>query len=138
MQKITIDTLKKLWEKECKAYRTAEIGSGVQMFCKKVFQCPDLFNLKAGILSKQLSIRKNEFLEEASKKGRRADVVIFIDSDIIIPVEIERNGNIKAGIKQLFNYQADWVKKYGILTDGNEWRFYNNTIIERIFFGMNI
>ncbi len=134
MQKITIDTLKKLFEKECKAYRTAEIGSGVQMFCKKVFQCPDLFNLKAGILSKQISTRKNEFLEEASKKGRRADVVIFIDSDIIIPVEVERTGNIKAGIKQLFNYQADWVKKYGILTDGNEWRFYNNTIIDRTFY----
>lgn len=134
MPDITKDSLKILWSKEKESYRTAEVGSGVQKFCKKVFQCPELFNLIEGKLSTQDFKRKNEFLEEARKKNRRADVVIFIDSDIIIPVEVERLGNIKAGEKQLYNYQADWVKKYGILTDGNEWRFYNNTLVEHTFF----
>ena len=134
MPEITKDSLKKLWFKEKEQYRTSEIGSGVQKFCKKVFQCKELYNLKEGALATNDLNRKNEFLEEASKKHRRADVVIFIDSDIIIPVEVERFGNIEIGEKQLFNYQADWVKKYGILTDGYTWRFYNNTIIERTFF----
>jgi len=133
MPEITLDTLKKLWKTDNDFYRTAEVGSGVQKFCNKVFQCSKLFNLKEGSGSTKDIKRKNEFLEEAKKKGRRADVVIFIDSEIIIPVEVEKHGNIKAGIRQIYNYQADWVKKYGILTDGNEWRFYNNKYIERTF-----
>lgn len=134
MPEITLDTLKTLWKKEKDFYRTAEVGSGVQKFANKVFQCSKLFNLKEGSGSTKDLKRENEFLEEAKKKGRRADVVIFIDSEIIIPVEVEKHGNIKAGVKQIYNYQADWVKKYGILTDGNEYRFYNNTIVERTFF----
>lgn len=134
MPEITLDSLKQLWNKEKDFYRSAEVGSGVQKFANKVFHCPELFNLKEGGGSTKDIKRKNEFLEEAKKKGRRADVVIFIDSEIIIPVEVEKHGNINAGIKQVYNYQADWVKKYGILTDGNEWRFYNNKYIERTFF----
>ncbi|HUS86207.1 MAG TPA: N-6 DNA methylase [Bacteroidales bacterium] len=134
MLEITINTLKDLWKADKEFYRTAEVGSGVQKFCNKVFHCSMLFNLKEGTGSTKEIKRKNEFLEEAKKKGRRADVVIFIDSDIIIPVEVEKHGNIKAGLRQIYNYQADWVKKYGILTDGNEWRFYNNTIVVRTFF----
>lgn len=71
--------------------------------------------------------------KRVEKKGRRADVVIFIDSDVVIPVEIERHGNIKAGEKQIFQYQTDWVKKYGLLTDGNQWIFYNNRYPEKTF-----
>jgi len=134
MPEITLDSLKELWKKEKDFYRSAEVGSGVQKFCHKFFQCPELFNLKEGKGSTKEIKRKNEFLEEAKKKARRADVVIFIDSEIIIPVEVEKHGNIKAGVKQIYNYQADWVKKYGILTDGNEWRFYNNKYIEKTFF----
>ncbi|MFH1004645.1 MAG: N-6 DNA methylase [Bacteroidota bacterium] len=130
----TLKTLKTLWDTEKEFYRNAEVGSGVQDFIYSVFQCSELFNLNAGILATKDSKRENEFIKEAKKKGRRADIVIFIDSDIVIPVEVEKYGNIKAGIQQIYNYQADWVKKYGILTDGNEWRFYNNTIIERTFF----
>jgi len=52
-------------------------------------------------------------------------MVIFINGDdIVIPVEVERFGNIKAGESQILQYQTDWRKKYGILTDGNEWRLY--------------
>lgn len=134
MPEITLDSLKELWKKEKDFYRSAEVGSGVQKFCHKLFQCPELLNLKEGKGSTKEIKRRNEFLEEAKKNGRRADVVIFIDSEIIIPVEVEKHGNIKAGVKQIYKYQADWVKKYGILTDGNEWRFYNNKYIEKTFF----
>jgi hypothetical protein len=133
MTELTRDSLKKLWHKEKDSYRSVEIGSGVQKFVKNVLKCTELFDLNEGKLSIEENKRKNEFLEETSKKTRRADVVIFIDGDIIIPVEVEKYGNIEAGEKQLRNYQADWIKKYGILTDGNKWRFYNNTLVERTF-----
>lgn len=125
---LSIIDLCELWEKEKEQYRIQEIGSGVQKFVKKVFQCPQLFNLKEGKLSSPDIKRKNEFLEEKSQKTKRADIIIFLDSDRIIPIEIERYGNIRVGEKQLFNYQHVWEKKYGLLTDGYEWIFYNNTI----------
>lgn len=133
MTEKTIKQLIDIWEQEKEEYRTAEIGSGVQKFVKKIFTCPELFNLAEGKLSTKDIERKNEFIEEGRKKGRRADVVIFIDSDVIIPVEIERHGNINAGEKQIFQYQTDWVKKYGLLTDGNKWIFYNNRYPEKTF-----
>jgi len=84
MPEITLDSLKELWKKEKDFYRSAEVGSGVQKFCYKLFQSSELFNLKEGKGSTKEIKRKNEFLEEAKKKSRRADVVIFIDSEIII------------------------------------------------------
>jgi len=129
-----IKQLKSLWEQEKEEYKTAEIGTGVQKFVKQVFESKELFNLEEGKLSTSDLKRKNEFLTEAKKKGRRADVVIFIDSDVIIPVEVEKHTHIKAGIKQIYNYQSDWTKKYGLLTDGNEWWFYNNRFVEKKFF----
>jgi hypothetical protein len=113
-----------LWEKEKLAYQTKEIGSGVQFFVKKLLQCPEIFNLKEANLSTPEQDRRNEFLEESSKKSKRADVIIYIDNQIVIPMEIERYGNIQAGEKQLFAYQLVWDKKAGILTDGFEWVFY--------------
>lgn len=138
MAEITLKSLTELWNKEKEYYRTAEVGSGVQKFCKKIFNCGELFNLEEGFGSTKDLHRENEFLEETSKKGRRADVVVFIDSDIIVPVEVEKHGHIKAGEKQLLNYQTDWVKKFGILTDGREWRFYNDKFIEKTFLIENI
>jgi len=129
----SLKELKKLWNDEKNHYKTAEVGSGVQKFVKEVFKSEELFGLAEGKLSTADNKRDYEFLEETKKKGRRADVVIFIDRDIVIPVEVEKYGNIKAGIGQLFQYQADWVKKYGILTDGDIWRFYNNHYVEKIF-----
>ena len=125
-----IKDLRKMWLKEKDEYKTSEIGSGVQKFVKEIFKCSEIFNLKEGLLNTFENKRKNEFLEETKNKGRRADIVIFIDGDIVIPVEVEKFGNIQAGEKQLFQYQADWIKKYGILTDGNEWRFYNDRYYE--------
>ncbi len=116
--------LQSLWEKENPAYQTKEIGSGVQLFVKKLLQCPQIFDLKEANLTTPEKDRKQEFLEESSKKQKRADVIIYIDNQIVIPMEIERLGNINAGEKQLFQYQLVWDKKTGILTDGYEWRFY--------------
>lgn len=123
----SISQLKSKWNKEKGAYKRQEVGSGVQKFVKEVLESEEIFNLKEGLKSTSLERRKNEFLEEEIKKGRnQADIVIFIDSEIIIPIEVERYENIDAGKGQILQYQLDWQKKYGILTDGYTWRFYNN------------
>ena len=134
MAEKNIKQLLSLWEKEKEEYKTAEIGTGVQRFVKHIFESKELFNLVEGNLATADLKRKNEFLTEAKKKGRRADVVIFLDSDVIIPVEVEKHTHIKSGIQQIFNYQGDWSKKLGLLTDGNEWWFYNNRFVEKKFF----
>ena len=43
-------------------------------------------------------------------------------------MEVEQYTNIKQGEGQLSQYQSDVEKKYGILTDGHTWRFYNNNM----------
>jgi len=125
---MNITELQKLWESEKESYRNKEIGSGVQFFVKKVLQCEQLFNLKEGKLSTADEARRNEFLEEPTKKNKRADIVVFITNEIVIPIEVERFENIEIGEKQLFEYQLVWDKKTGILTDGFEWRFYISKI----------
>lgn len=89
----------------------------------------ELLGLKEGELSTTREDRTNEYIHEHSTKDKRqADFVIFVDSEIVIPVEAERFGNISAGEIQLMNYQQDLDKQYGILTDGYTWRFYKNNI----------
>ncbi|MFY7787247.1 MAG: hypothetical protein ACOVQA_05175 [Thermoflexibacteraceae bacterium] len=129
----TKQDLDKLWEKEQNAYRQQEIGSGVQLFVKKVLQCNAIFALQEGKLSTPDELRQQEFIEEKAKKSKRADVIIFVDSQIVVPMEIERLGNIEAGEKQLFQYQLVWDKKTGVLTDGYEWRFYIGKKVVRSF-----
>lgn len=128
-----LENIRHLWTFDQEQYKTTEIGSGVQKFVKEVFKCKELFCLAEGKLSTDILKRKNEFIEEAKKSGNRADVVIFIDSDIVIPVEIKKYQSIKKGESQIIQYQTDWQKKLGLLTDGFEWRFYNNLYIERKF-----
>jgi len=128
-----IPQLKALWNKERDSYKVQEIGSGVQKFVKEVLKSGELFNLSEGILSTDDLKRKNEFLEEKTRKKKRADIIIFIDPDIIIPVEVERFGNIHAGEEQLYEYQRVWNKKYGLVTDGYEWIFHNNKLIVKRF-----
>ena len=126
---LTISQLKIKWSKEKESYKIQEVGSGVQIFVKDVFQSEYIFSLKRGLKSTLLEIRKNEFLEEEKTKAqRKADIVIYISPEIIIPVEIEKYQNIEAGKRQLLSYQADLDKKYGILTDGFTWHFYTNNI----------
>jgi len=131
---MTIKELQHLWEIEKNAYQTKEIGSGVQTFVKKVLQSSQLFNLHEGKLSTADIEREQEFLEEQTKKQKRADIVIFINHEIIIPVEVERFGNIQVGEVQLFQYQLVWDKKNGILTDGNKWIFYISKTPIKSFF----
>ncbi len=138
-----ISQLKSKWEKERHSYAKKEIGDGVQKFVKDILKCPEIFNLKEGLNSTKLENRKNEFKEEEKKKAaRHADVVIYIGPDIVIPLEVEKYQNIKAGEKQIIQYQLDWNehsnRRYGILTDGYTWRFYNNNeyrefILDEIF-----
>lgn len=122
--------LQKKWNTEKEYYKQKEVGDGVEAFVIDVLQS-EVFNLKKGLGSQTNSNRVNEFTLEHSKAGedkktRRADVVIFVNSNVVIPIEIEKFENIKAGEKQIIAYQKDWSKKYGILTDGFTWRFYNN------------
>jgi len=124
----TIKELQETWEANKEGFKSQELGK-LQDFIKDIFGCNKLFALSYGDLRKNNNKnRKNEFTSETTKEGagsRRADIVIFIDGeDIVIPVEVEKLGNIKAGESQILQYQTDWRKKYGILTDGDEWRLY--------------
>lgn len=126
---LSISFLGSLWRKEREHYRNVEVGTGVQSFVQKVFESPDIFHLKEGKLSTIKNLRKNEFIhEKKANQGRKADFVIYISPEVVIPVEAECYGNIQRGEKQLFHYQRDFERHYGILTDGYYWRFYNNNI----------
>jgi len=51
-----------LWEKEKLAYQTKEIGSGVQLFVKKLLQCKeifDLYSIKSGLRLGDMKIPRN-------------------------------------------------------------------------------
>ena len=137
---MTIKDIKNKWNKEKDYYKTQEVGSGVNSFVRALLESESLLSLKAGSLSTKLELRKKEYIHEnKAKERRKADFVIYINSDIVIPLEAECYGNIKAGIRQLITYQKDFDKQYGILTDGFTWRFYNNNIpikefnLEQIF-----
>jgi len=121
---MTIKDLRAKWNKEKEYYKTQEVGSGVHSFVADCLKSDELFSLKEGALSTKPELRKNEYIhEKKAKEQRKADFAIYVNSDIIIPMEAECYGNIKAGIKQLFNYQKDFDKHYGILTDGFSWSF---------------
>lgn len=124
---LSISELRTKWRKEKSFYEVREVGTGVEIFVKDVLKSLDVFALKVGFKSTSKEKRKSEFLEKETSKGRnQPDITIFISPEIIIPVEIERYKNIDAGRSQLLQYQIDLEKKYGILTDGYTWRFYNN------------
>ncbi len=132
---LTISQLKTKWNKEKESYKFQELGTGVQSFVKNVLESSQIFNLKEGKLSTRNEDRKEEFIhEKKTKNHRRGDFVVFINSEIIIPIEVECYGSIEGGKKQLYNYQRDLRKKYGILTDGFTWRFYNNHILIKEFY----
>ena len=130
----SIHKLQKIWEKDKEEYKGAEIGSGVQDFVYSAFQSSELFNLKKGILSTPQENRDNEFLCERGNKAGRADAVIFINQYIIVPVEVEKFENIKGGEWQILKYRTAFDKKYGILTDGSDWRFYYGDIEESQYY----
>jgi len=131
---LSIQQLKQKWNKEEKSYYKKEVGDGVQKFVKDCLRSAELFDLTDGLNSTPLEKRKNEFTEESkTKAARRADIIIYINPDIVVPIEVERHENIDAGLGQLLQYQLDLDKKYGILTDGYHWRFYNNAYLLKEF-----
>lgn len=124
---LSISELRTKWRKEQSFYEVREVGTGVEIFVKDVLKSPDVFALKVGLNSTKLEDRRNEFLEKKTSKGsRQPDITTYITPEIIIPVEVEKYKNINAGKGQLLQYQIDYEKKYGILTDGYTWQFYNN------------
>lgn len=131
---LSIQQLKQKWNKEKDSYLKKEVGDGVQKFVKDCLKSVELFNLKDGLNSTPLEKRKNEFTEESkTKAARKADIIVYVSPEIIIPIEVERHENIDAGLGQLLQYQADIDKKYGILTDGYLWRFFNNAYLLKEF-----
>ena len=123
MATISISDLQNKWELNKEGYRTKEIGGGVHDFISDVFQSTDMFNLQLLAMNQN---KKNSFVHdtEANKNGR-PDFILYINSDIVIPVEAKPWGHITEGEDQLVRYQTALnTKEYGILTDGFEWRFY--------------
>jgi hypothetical protein len=127
----SLEQLKKLWKSESEHYKKSEVGSGVQSFVWDVFQNPDLFNLTRGLKATEAHKRKREFLLEESLKHGQADAVIFMDAEVVIPVEVERYENAQSGEWQILKYRTALDKNYGILTDGYEWRFYYGDIKDK-------
>ncbi len=126
----TIDEIKATWDIDKHTFENKELG-GLQAFVQDFMECKDLLGLKLGYESTPNEKRKFEFTKEKNKDGskNRADFVIFIKGEeIVIPVEVEKHTNIQGGEYQIFKYQKDWQKAYGILTDGFHWRFYNNNL----------
>jgi hypothetical protein len=136
----SIDELQEIWGKDKNTFRIKELG-GLQDFVCDVLLSKELFGISEGRESTKLEKRKNEITRETHKEGGRgrADIIIYINGDdIVIPVEVEKFGNIKAGESQILQYQTDWRKKYGILTDGNEWRFYFDRAYETFYLEKDI
>lgn len=135
---MNLQELKLLWQKEKEHYKKSEVGSGVQTFVWEMLQSPDLFNLSRGLKSTEDHKRKGEFLLEERNKHGQADAVIFMDSEVVIPVEVEKYEKAQSGEWQITNYRRAFDKKYGILTDGFEWRFYYGEIVDNKHYKLTI
>jgi hypothetical protein len=134
----TTKQLRTLWNLEKIHYKKSEVGSGVQSFVWEVLQSPELFDLRRGLKSTPTHNRQREFLLEESNKHGQADAVLFVDSEIVIPVEVEKYENAKSGEWQILKYRNAFEKTYGILTDGAEWRFYYGDIQDEKYYEFSI
>jgi hypothetical protein len=108
----SLKDLKELWNIESKYYKNSEVGSGVQSFVWNVFQSTDFFDLKRGLKSTDAHKRRREFLLEESNKNGQADAVIFMDAEVVIPVEVEKYENAQSGEWQILNYRTALNKTY--------------------------
>jgi len=130
---MNIQKLKSLWRSEKEVFKDKELGA-LQNFVKKVFECVELFILNEGKESTAPHERRNVFIQEDTdnKTRNRPDFVLYLDieqTQIKIPVEVERHENIKAGEKQIETYKELYNAVYAILTDGYEWRFYDGDTV---------
>ena len=134
---MNIQKLRTLWDSEKEAFKEKELGA-LQNFVRKVFECVELFNLEEGKESIAPHDRENVFIQEDTdnKARNRPDFVIYLEIDqtqIKIPVEVEKHENIKAGVKQIKTYKQLYNAVYAILTDGYEWRFYDgDTVFKKL------
>ena len=118
----SISNLKQKWTDNSEGYKTKEVGSGVHSFISDILESNEFFNLKKTVTKSHANYT---FVHETeSGKAGRPDFVLYINKDIIIPVEAKCYGRIEEGITQLYRYQTGFDRQFGILTDGNEWRFY--------------
>ena len=129
-----ISELKRLWNAEREDYKHSEVGTGVQRFVWEMLKSEDLFRLREGLKSTPDHRRRSEYLLEERRKNRQADAAIFMDPEVVIPVEVERFENATVGEWQILNYRTVFEKKYGILTDGFEWRFYYGEIADGLYY----
>ena len=131
---MSLAQLRTLWSAERSAYRRSEIGSGVQRFVWEVLKSEDFFRLKQGLKSTPEHERRSEFLLEERRKDGRADAAIFMNAEVVIPVEVERFEQASHGEWQIHKYRTVFEKRYGILTDGFEWRFYYGEIADELYY----
>ena len=126
----SIQELKSIWKENKEFYKKREIGSGVHSFISNIFESDEFFNLKK-YASKKMGI--GEFVQDTHEgKTGRPDFILYLNNNIIIPCEAKCYTRINEGENQLFGYQLEWDKKYGILTDGYTWRFYNNSVFKEL------
>ncbi|MDR2115284.1 MAG: Eco57I restriction-modification methylase domain-containing protein [Planctomycetaceae bacterium] len=126
----SIEVLREKWNNNKECYKIKEIGSGVHDFIADIFASAELFHLLKTVVK---TSPLNTFVHdtESGKEGR-PDFVLYINENITIPVETKCFTHIEEGIMQLRKYQLDYSKQYGILTDGNEWRFYRATSYKKL------
>ena len=129
---LSLSQLSAKWNENKENYKTIEIGSGVHSFVCDALNCEELFKLKeVSKLNKDNNIFNHD---NTTGENGRPDFVIKINENIIIPVEVKCYTRIEEGKEQIIRYQNDYSKKYGILTDGWEWRFYSNGNYKRLYF----
>ena len=129
---LSLSQLSAKWNENKENYKTIEIGSGVHSFVCDALNCEELFKLKeVSKLNKDNNIFNHD---NTTGENGRPDFVIKINENIIIPVEVKCYTRIDEGKEQIIRYQNDYSKKYGILTDGWEWRFYSNGNYKRLYF----
>ena len=120
-----INELQNLWKNNKERYLKAERGSqGNEGFVKE-FLVQILELTETHSLQNSIKTFKNQL--GTGQNNRTADFVLYPSQNVLIPLEVEKLGNIKAGMGQLLNYQSDLQTSYGILTDGQVWRFFNNS-----------
>jgi len=118
------------WYANAEAYKTAELGSGVQDFVNDVLTHPDLFALRK--TPKKTAAQQTCVHDTEAGKHGRPDFVLYVNKDVTMPCEVKCYTRIEEGVRQLQWYRADplYTKEYGILTDGFTWRFYRSNTYE--------
>ena len=92
-----LSELKTLWQDESEEYKRNEVGSGVQRFVWEMLKSEDFFGLAQGLKSTPDHKRRSEFLLEERRKNGQADAVIFMDAEVVIPVEVEKYEKARCG-----------------------------------------